>query len=172
VRETTATAWTFPVGRIGSDQLAAVVRAGTAGHCGGHQDLSGAHGSLTRSDSFDACSAPAGRRAQRSERTFRSRPEQHGSRPLLPRRDQKLVACNVRYIELHGLDAKRVRPGVALSEILDMRHVAGTLPAMSKEDCLVWRDRVGRAGRLSETVYEMNNGRIYAIRYRPLANGA
>jgi len=86
--------------------------------------------------------------------------------------DQKLVVCNNRYIELHGLDAKRVRPGVSLSQILDMRHAAGTLPSMSKEDYLLWRDRVGRAGNVSETVYEMNNGRIYAIRYRPLANGA
>jgi diguanylate cyclase (GGDEF)-like protein len=86
--------------------------------------------------------------------------------------DQELIVCNAKYIELHGLNAARVRPGISLSQILDMRHAAGTLPAMSKEDYLQWRDHVGRADHVSETVYEMNNGRIYAIRYRPLANGA
>ena len=86
--------------------------------------------------------------------------------------NERLIVCNEKYIELYGLDAARVKPGIALAEIVDMRRAAGTFPAMSKQDYLTWRDRVGRMREASETIYEMNNGRVYAIRYRPLANGA
>ena len=86
--------------------------------------------------------------------------------------DERLIVCNKRYVEIYGLDPERVRPGTLLSDILDMRYEVGSCPRMSKEDYLAWRSKVGGAAQASETTYEMDDGRIFAIRYRPMADGA
>jgi diguanylate cyclase (GGDEF)-like protein len=87
-------------------------------------------------------------------------------------RNERLIVCNHRYIELYRLDPGRVQPGTLLSDILDMRVQAGTSPTSGKDDYLAWRDRVGQATVASDTIYKLNNGCIYAIHYRPMADGA
>ena len=87
-------------------------------------------------------------------------------------REERLIVCNRRYIDMYGLDPERVRPGVSLREIVEMRYQAGACPDISKEDYLAWRSRAGNADRPSDTVYRLNNGRIFAIHYRPMADGA
>ena len=47
---------------------------------------------------------------------------------------QRLIVCNSRYIEMHGLPADRIRPGVTLGEIIDLRFEAGSIPKMSREE--------------------------------------
>ena len=86
--------------------------------------------------------------------------------------DERLIVCNRRYLELYGLNAKRVRPGVTLGEILDMRIEAGTATSLSKDQYLSWRSNVASANGPSESVHTLGNGRVYAIRYRPMADGA
>jgi diguanylate cyclase (GGDEF)-like protein len=86
--------------------------------------------------------------------------------------DERLIVCNRRYIDMYGLDPERVRPGVALSEIVSMRYAAGACPDISKEDYLAWRSRAGNADRPSDTVYRLKNGHIFAIHYRPMTDGA
>ena len=86
--------------------------------------------------------------------------------------EERLIVCNRRYLELYGLNAERVRPGVTLGEILDMRMEAGTATSLSKAEYLAWRSSVASANGPSESVHELGNGRVYAIRYRPMADGA
>jgi diguanylate cyclase (GGDEF)-like protein len=85
---------------------------------------------------------------------------------------ERLIVCNQRYIELYRLDPKRVRPGVSLSEIVDMRDAVGSCPSISKEEYHAWRNRVARENQPTETVYKLRDGRTFAIRYRAMTDGA
>lgn len=87
-------------------------------------------------------------------------------------REERLIVCNRRYIDMYGLDPQRVRPGVPLREIVAMRYAAGACPDISQEDYLAWRSRAGNADRPSDTVWRLKNGRVFAIHYRPMADGA
>jgi diguanylate cyclase (GGDEF)-like protein len=86
--------------------------------------------------------------------------------------NERLIVCNRRYIDMYGLDPARVRPGVTLTEIVDMRYEAGSGPDVPKEQYHAWRSKVASAGRPSETIYKMKNGRTFAIHYHPMADGA
>ncbi|MBH5369094.1 EAL domain-containing protein [Bradyrhizobium glycinis] len=82
--------------------------------------------------------------------------------------DQRLIVCNRRYLEIYDLDPKLVRPGMKLSEIVDLRYSAGSAPTMSKQDYLVWRNSAPVSAENSDTTVELTNGRIVRIRHRPM----
>jgi diguanylate cyclase (GGDEF)-like protein len=86
--------------------------------------------------------------------------------------EERLIVCNERYIEMHGLDPDRVRPGISFSEIVDMRYRSGSCPTVSKDEYHAWRKRVAEARQPCETVYKLQDGRTFSIHYRPMANGA
>jgi len=86
--------------------------------------------------------------------------------------DERLIVCNKRYIEMYKLDPDRVRAGTSLKEIVAMRYEVGTGPTISAPEYHAWRNRVADANELSETVYKLQDGRTFAIQYRPMANGA
>src|SRR5205085_4971192 len=50
--------------------------------------------------------------------------------------NQRLIVCNQRFLEMYDLNPARVRPGIALSKIVDMQYDAGSCPKMPKEDYL------------------------------------
>lgn len=85
---------------------------------------------------------------------------------------ERLIVCNKRYLEMYGLDPRRVQPGISLSEIIDMRYESGACPKISRQEYLAWRRQVGAADRPSETVHELKDGRVYAVHYQPMAHGA
>ncbi|MBW8855892.1 MAG: diguanylate cyclase, partial [Bradyrhizobium sp.] len=68
----------------------------------------------------------------------------------------------------YGLPADRVRPGTPLSEILDMRVEAGSVPAMPREAYLKWRTDVAILAEPTDSILEMQNGRTFKIRHRPM----
>jgi diguanylate cyclase (GGDEF)-like protein/PAS domain S-box-containing protein len=84
---------------------------------------------------------------------------------------QRLIICNKRYIEMYGLSPERVQPGVTLREIVDLRFEAGSFPAMSRDEYLAWRDSIVIADKPSDTTVELQNGRIFTIRHRPMPDG-
>jgi diguanylate cyclase (GGDEF)-like protein len=86
--------------------------------------------------------------------------------------NERLIVCNQHYIDMYGLDPARVQPGVTLGEIVDMRYAAGSCPDIPREEYHAWRNRVAGAGGPSETIYKLKDGRTFAIRYRPMADGA
>ncbi|WP_375305517.1 EAL domain-containing protein [Bradyrhizobium sp. A11] len=85
--------------------------------------------------------------------------------------DQRLIVCNRQYLEVYDLDPKLVRPGMKLSEIVDLRYSAGSAPRMSKQDYLVWRNSAPVIAENSDTTVELTNGRIVRIRHRPEGKG-
>jgi diguanylate cyclase (GGDEF)-like protein/PAS domain S-box-containing protein len=84
---------------------------------------------------------------------------------------QRLIICNRRYIDMYDLPPERVRPGVTLREIVDLRFEAGSFPAMSREEYLAWRNSIVVADKPSDTTVELQNGRIFAIHHRPMPDG-
>jgi PAS domain-containing protein len=81
---------------------------------------------------------------------------------------QRLITCNRRYTEMYSLDPERVRPGMQLKEIVALRFAAGSFPKMSPEQYLIWRDNVAVSMEPSDTIVELNNGRVFEIRHRPM----
>src|ERR1700759_5147262 len=81
---------------------------------------------------------------------------------------QRLITCNRRYTELYGLDPERVHPGMQLKDIVAMRFAAGSFPKMSPEQYLTWRDNVAVSMEPTDTVVELDNGRVFEIRHRPM----
>ncbi len=85
--------------------------------------------------------------------------------------EQRLILCNDRYIEMYRLSPDRVKPGVSLREIVDLRFEAGTVPAMSKGEYLEWRNSIAVSDKPSDTIVELKNGLIFCIRHRPMPDG-
>lgn len=81
---------------------------------------------------------------------------------------QRLLVCNRRYIEMYGLEPDRIRPGMNLREIIDLRFEAGSFPAMSQEEYHHWRSNVAVSASPSDTIVELKNGRVFEIHHRPM----
>jgi diguanylate cyclase (GGDEF)-like protein len=82
----------------------------------------------------------------------------------------RLIVCNERYIEMYNLPPDRVGPGTLLSEIVDMRFEAGSFPAMSREEYLLWRTKVAVSADPTDSIVELRDGRTFKIRHRPMPN--
>ncbi|MBV9461356.1 MAG: EAL domain-containing protein [Bradyrhizobium sp.] len=82
--------------------------------------------------------------------------------------DHKLIVCNERYVEMYDLPPGRVGPGTPLSEVVDLRFAAGSIPAMSRDEYLKWRSNVALLAEPSDSIIEMRNGRTFLIRHRPM----
>ena len=81
--------------------------------------------------------------------------------------ERRLIVCNRRYLEIYGLQAESVRPGMQLTEIVELRYRAGTGPLMSKNDYLNWRNSEAIINKESDTVVELATGRVVRIWHRP-----
>lgn len=84
---------------------------------------------------------------------------------------QRLIVCNRRYAEMYGLTQAQVRPGTPLSDIVDWRYKAGSCSAMTPAQYLIWRASIAGLNRPSETVTELQDGRIFALRHQPMPDG-
>ena len=83
----------------------------------------------------------------------------------------RLIICNNRYVDMYGLSLEKVRPGVSLHDIVEMRVQAGTGPVMSKEKYIAWRDAIAVSDKPQDTIVELQNGRIINVRHRPMPDG-
>ena len=82
--------------------------------------------------------------------------------------EQRLIVCNHRYVEMYDLPPDRVGPGTPLTEIVDMRFEAGSVPAMSREEYLRWRSKIAISSKPIDSIVELRNGRTFKIRHRPM----
>ncbi len=82
--------------------------------------------------------------------------------------EQRLIVCNDRYVEMYDLPPERVGPGTPLTEIVDMRFEAGSVPAMSREEYLRWRDQIAISSKPVDSIVELRSGRTFKIRHRPM----
>jgi diguanylate cyclase (GGDEF)-like protein len=82
--------------------------------------------------------------------------------------EQRLIVCNRRYVDMYDLPPESVKPGTHLREIVDMRFAAGSFPAMTKEEYIVWRNGVAASDKPNDSVVELANGRVFRICHRPM----
>ena len=82
--------------------------------------------------------------------------------------EQRLIVCNDRYVEMYDLPPDRVGPGTPLTEIVDMRFEAGSVPAMSREEYLRWRGKIAISSKPIDSIVELRSGRTFKIRHRPM----
>jgi diguanylate cyclase (GGDEF)-like protein len=85
--------------------------------------------------------------------------------------EQRLIVCSSRYVEMYGLDAGRIRPGMTLREILAVCYEAGSCPKMSSEDYLAWYDAMSAGNDARDSTVRLRDGRICEIHHRPMADG-
>ena len=81
---------------------------------------------------------------------------------------KRLIVANTRYAEIYGVAPEAILPGMALREIVDLRAAAGSLPNMTQEQYLAWRDGVAIANKPTDSVVALRNGRIVRIHHEPL----
>lgn len=85
--------------------------------------------------------------------------------------ETRLLVSNRRYAEIYGLSPAQIRPGMSLKEIVDLRALVGSDPAMSYEDYINWVPSRDSVNSPTGMVVELRNGRSVAIRHQPLADG-
>src|ERR1700688_3185420 len=85
--------------------------------------------------------------------------------------EHRLIVCNDRYVGMYDLPRDRVGPGITLAEIVDMRFEAGSFPAMSREEYLHWRTNVAVSHEPTDSIVELQNGKTFKIRHRPMPDG-
>src|SRR5205807_6127753 len=85
--------------------------------------------------------------------------------------EQRLIVCNRRYFDMYGLARDCVKPGMSLRDIVTLRFEAGSFPAMTTEEYLVWRDRLAVSNEAHDSVVELANGRVFRICHRPMPDG-
>ena len=83
----------------------------------------------------------------------------------------RLIVCNDRYVDMYDLPRDHVGPGTALAEIVDMRFEAGSFPAMTRDEYLHWRTNVAVSHEPTDSIVELQNGRTFKIRHRPMTDG-
>ena len=84
---------------------------------------------------------------------------------------QRLIVCNDRYVEMYDLPRDRVGPGTPLTEIVDLRFEARSFPAMTRDEYLHWRTNVAVSAEPTDSIVELQNGRTFKIRHRPMPDG-
>ena len=82
--------------------------------------------------------------------------------------DHRLIVCNDLYVGMYDLPPDRVGPGTPLTEIVDLRFEAGSIPAMTRDQYLAWRTNVAISAQPTDSILEMKNGRTFKIRHRPM----
>jgi diguanylate cyclase (GGDEF)-like protein len=85
--------------------------------------------------------------------------------------DHRLIVCNDRFIDLYNIPASRVRPGMKLTEIVDLRIEAGSFPAMTREEYIRWRNDVSASNEAKDSTVDLQDGRTIKIRHRPMPGG-
>src|SRR5882724_2431451 len=85
--------------------------------------------------------------------------------------DHRLIVANDRFVTMYDIPPGRVGPGSAVAEIVDLRYEAGSFPAMSRDDYLHWRTNVAATNEAKDSIVELQNGRTFKIRHRPMPGG-
>jgi diguanylate cyclase (GGDEF)-like protein len=83
---------------------------------------------------------------------------------------QGLIFANRRYSEIYDLPPKSVGRGMSLRQIIDLRAAVGSGPAMPASDYVARFDAIQVSETPTDTVIELANGRLIAIRHHPLPN--
>jgi diguanylate cyclase len=84
---------------------------------------------------------------------------------------ERLVVCNERYIEMYGLSADIVKPGLSLQDLIRHRKASGSLDRDPDEYRLEIL-KTAAAGEIVSTLVECTDGRVISMTSRPLPDGS
>ncbi|MBI5321435.1 EAL domain-containing protein [Bradyrhizobium sp.] len=82
--------------------------------------------------------------------------------------DHRLIVCNDRFTEMYDIPPDKVGPGTPLTDIVDLRYEAGSFPAMSRDEYLLWRTNVAVSNEAKDSIVDLKNGKTFKIRHRPM----
>jgi diguanylate cyclase (GGDEF)-like protein len=85
-------------------------------------------------------------------------------------RQERLIISNARYAEIYGIGPEKIRPGMALTEILELRLAAGAYHG-DPATYLSRRNSTGRGSEAFDVILELANGRIVQVAKQPLKDG-
>ena len=81
---------------------------------------------------------------------------------------RRLILANPRYADIYDLDQAAIRPGMSLAEIVGLRVIAGSGPAMAQGEYLNWRETVQFADTATQSVVELANGKVVSVHHQPM----
>ncbi len=85
-------------------------------------------------------------------------------------RDQRLVTCNKRYMEMYGVPDELAKPGTGWRTILEARS-SGKMSPEDAEQYVLSRLKKTTEGRPPYVENEQSDGRIYAVNHQPMLGG-
>jgi diguanylate cyclase (GGDEF)-like protein/PAS domain S-box-containing protein len=85
--------------------------------------------------------------------------------------DQRLIECNVRFLELFGLSRVAVRPGASVSEVFGAISRSGRYDSRMVESVRVEQEVLAATGRAGKFFQEDNEGRALAVSHQPMEDG-
>ena len=85
--------------------------------------------------------------------------------------DHRLIVCNDRFVEIYNIAPDRVRPGMKLTEIVELRIEAGSFLAMTREEYIRLRTDVAVSNEAKDSTVELQDGPTIKIRHRPMPGG-
>jgi diguanylate cyclase (GGDEF)-like protein/PAS domain S-box-containing protein len=85
-------------------------------------------------------------------------------------RDQRLLVCNRRYMEMYGLTHEQTQPGTTVRAIFEARVATGNRP---KDAERYVEDRLAEIEKSEpyNALLELHDGRVYAISHQPMPGG-
>jgi diguanylate cyclase (GGDEF)-like protein/PAS domain S-box-containing protein len=83
--------------------------------------------------------------------------------------DRRLIACNNRYIDMYRIPRDRVKPGIDIGEIIDLRLQYDTSPGqLTKEEYLA---QLRNLEEPSDLILNLRDGRVLELHCRPVPGG-
>ena len=85
--------------------------------------------------------------------------------------EQRLILSNRRYAEVYGLTPQEIRPGMALSEITDLRYAIGACPIVAHDEYLAWCDTINSSAAPQNWSAELKSGKVIRIHHERTPDG-
>lgn len=86
-------------------------------------------------------------------------------------KDERLVVCNDRYLDLYGLASEQMKPGATLREVLELKKRSGTEQGLDIDEFLQ-ELRIWRSKRTSAHLnVPLSDGRIISVCRQPVLGG-
>ncbi len=85
--------------------------------------------------------------------------------------ERRLIVNNRRLLDIYNLPPARVRPGMTLAELIDLRKEFGSVPIMGKEAYLAWRNSAVTRDHPSDSTVDLADGRVIRVRRQPMPDG-
>ncbi|HWB45190.1 MAG TPA: PAS-domain containing protein [Hyphomicrobiaceae bacterium] len=85
--------------------------------------------------------------------------------------DQRLVICNEPYLRMYSLSADRVKPGVTLREILELRVATGSCGASTPQGFFEERFNAVVSNKPEIVTHNLPDGRIIELAHYPIPGG-